>query len=141
MRKAIALVVLLVGMSGCVAYPEKKHPDWASATKSERINQLFWDDVANQRWQKLRGHVAPLAVLTEGGERVTGLDPILEKLKAEGITAAQVGEVESQPAGIDLVTTYTLSVTGKPPQKVMAVWQPAAKHWVLIGMSITVASQ
>lgn len=141
MRKVVLLGVLVLWMSGCTAFPEKKNPDWKMATRTERLNQLFWDDVAAKRWQNLKEHLAPLAVLTEGDKRTTGMEAILERLKSEGVTAAQLGEEESQPAGADLVTTYTLNLAGRPPARVMAIWQPAAKHWVLVAMSITVPSQ
>ncbi len=141
MRKALSLVVMLALMAGCTAFPEKKKADWKSATKSERLNELFWEDVANKRWKNLKEHLAPLAVWNQSSEHITGADQILAKLQAEGVTAAQVGEVESQPAGADLVTTYTLTIGNRPPQRVMAVWQPAAKHWVLIALSVTMTPQ
>ncbi len=141
MRKVCVLLLLVAMTVGCTAFPEKKHPDWKNATRSERINELFWNGVANKHWDKVKGHVAPLAVMTEGETRTTGVNEIIARLQTMGITAVQIGEVESQPAGIDLVTTYTLAINGQPPRRVMAVWQPLSKRTVLIALSVTVPSQ
>jgi hypothetical protein len=141
MRKFTVVVLLAVAMTGCTAFPEKKAPSWSMATRSERINQLFWDGVAGKRWNEISAHVAPLAVFNDGNQRTTGVTQIVEMLKNAGIDSVQIGDVESQPAGQDLVTTYTLTIAGKPPVHAMTVWQQAGKHWVIIAHTSTVTSK
>lgn len=135
MRKLLALMMLALVMSGCTAFPEKKKPTWTSATKSEHLNQLFWEHVAAKQWDGVSAHVAPLAVFKDGEKQTTGVHEIVEELKKLGIDSAQVGDVQSQPAGADLVTTYTLTIAGKPPVHAMTVWQPVGKSWVIVAHS------
>ena len=142
MRKVLAgMILLAVAMSGCTMYPEHKAPSWAGATRSERFNQLFWNGVATKRWDEVSDHVAPLAMFTVGDQRLSGKDAVLAALKNENIESVQIGDVESQPAGADLVTTYTLTFAGKPPMHAMTVWQQAGKHWVIVAHSSTVTQK
>src|SRR5947209_3552064 len=121
MRKLIATVMLALLMSGCTAFPEKKKSTWTSATKSERLNQLFWEHVATKQWDGVAAHVAPLAVFKDGEKQTTGVHEIVEELKKLGIDSIQIGDVQSQPAGIHLVTSYTLTVAGTPPAEARPV--------------------
>ena len=142
MRKVLAALVLsAMVMSGCTVYPEHKAPSWAGATRSERFNFLFWNGVANKKWQEVSDHVAPLAIFTLGDQRASGKEAVLAALKNESIESVQIGEVESQPAGADLVTTYTLTFAGKPPMHAMTVWQQAGKHWVIVAHSSSVTQK
>ncbi len=142
MRKTFAMLVLLtMATSGCTVYPEKKAPSWTGATRSERFNQLFWENVANKNWDKVAEHVAPLAVFKLGDQQTTGVAEIVAALKSSGIDSVQVGDVESQPAGADLVTTYTLTIAGKPPMHAMTVWQQAGKHWVIVAHSTSTTTR
>jgi hypothetical protein len=136
MRKLLVVLVLLaLAMPGCTAYPEKKAPAWASATRSERFNELFWNDVAKKNWKQVAEHVAPLAVFHFGDQKSSGVTEVIELLKSSNIESVQIGEVESQPAGADLVTTYTLTIAGHPPMRALTVWQQAGKHWVIVAHS------
>jgi hypothetical protein len=136
MRKMLAVLVLLtMAMPGCTVYPEKKAPAWTGATRSERFNQLFWNDVATKNWKEVAEHVAPLAVFHFGEQKSSGVTEVIELLKSSNIESVQIGDVESQPAGADLVTTYTLTIAGHPPMRALTVWQQAGKHWVIVAHS------
>ncbi len=138
----ILLVLSLLGMlSACSMWSEKKTDNWKSATRAESLNQLFWEDVAKGRWSTVKEHVAPLAVFKDGEASVTGAEAVIENLKSAHISAAQVGEVQSQPAGSDLVTTYTLSIDSRPPVHALTVWQQVGKTWVIVAHSASVASR
>ena len=141
MRRVIGVLLLASLMAGCTAWPEKKKTDWKSTTRTERLNELFWDDVANKKWSAVKDHLAPLAVLTEADKKTTGAKEITTRLESLGVSGVQVGEVESQPAGADLVTSYVLATAGRPPMRVLAVWQPAGNRMVVVALSLTVTSQ
>lgn len=147
MRKLVAMVatgmIVLLGlmMTGCTAFPEKKHQDWSNVTRSERLNELFWGDVAAKRWEQVQRHVAPLAVFNEGEKTTSGVSEIMAQLKNSGIGSVQVGDVTSQPAGADLVTTYTLSIDGRPAMRAMTVWQAAGGHMVIVAHSSSPAAK
>jgi hypothetical protein len=136
MRKLLPILVLFAMVTlGCTVYPEQKAPSWAGATRSERFNQLFWNSVATKQWDQVSAHVAPLAVFHFGEQQTSGVTEVITLLKSANIESVQIGDVESQPAGADLVTTYTLTVAGKPPMRAMTVWQQAGKHWVIVAHS------
>ena len=142
MRKTFAFLVLLAMVtSGCTVYPEKKAPSWTGATRSERFNQLFWENVATKNWDTVSAHVAPLVMFKLDGQQTSGKDATIAALKNAGIESVQIGDVESQPAGADLVTTYTLTIAGKPPMHAMTVWQQAGKHWVIVAHSASTLSK
>ena len=135
------MILLAMVMAACTVYPEKKAPSWAGATRSERFNQLFWNGVATKNWNEVSDHIAPLAIFTLGDQRASGKDAVLTALKNESIESVQIGDVESQPAGVDLVTTYTLTFAGKPPMHAMTVWQQAGKHWVIVAHSSSITQK
>jgi len=141
MRKLLGVVLLMALASGCTVYPEQKAPTWAGATRSERFNQLFWHNVETKDWARVQEHVAPLAMFQLGDQKASGLADIVTLLKAADVQSVQIGDVESQPAGADLVTTYTLTIAGKPPMHAMTVWQQAGKHWVIVAHSSSVTQK
>ncbi len=138
MRRAAAVFVIamsIVALTACTMWPEHKHKEWHDATDAASLDRLFWEDVAAKRWSQVSAHIAPLAVFKDGDESLTGPGPVIERLKAANISAVQVGEEESQPAGADLVTTYVLSIPGRPPIKALTVWQHVGKSWVIVAHS------
>jgi hypothetical protein len=135
MRKLLGLVVLMALASGCTVYPEQKAPSWAGATRSERFNQLFWHSVETKDWARVEEHMAPLAIFRMGDQQASGKADVLNLLKSADVQSVQIGDVESQPAGADLVTSYTVTFAGKPPMHAMTVWQQAGKHWVIVAHS------
>jgi Domain of unknown function (DUF4440) len=142
MRKTFAMLVLLAMVtSGCTVYPEKKAPSWTGATRSERFNQLFWENVATKNWSAVSDHVASLVVFKMGDQETSGKDQTIAALQSAGIDSVQIGDVQSQPAGADLVTTYTLTIAGKPPMHAMTVWQQAGRHWVIVAHSASTTSK
>lgn len=141
MRKVLGVVLLVALASGCTVYPEQKAPSWAGATRSERFNQLFWHSVETKDWVHVQEHVAPLAMFQLGDQKASGIADVVTLLKSADVQSVQIGDVESQPAGADLVTTYTLTIAGKPPMHAMTVWQQAGKHWVIVAHSSSVTQK
>ena len=141
MRKVLGVVLLMALANGCTMYPEQKAPSWAGATRSERFNQLFWHGVETKEWTQVQEHVAPLAMFQIGDQKASGAADVVTMLKNADVQSVQIGDVESQPAGADLVTTYTLTIAGKPPMHAMTVWQQAGKHWVIVAHSSSVTQK
>ncbi len=144
MRLRVTFVLslsLMFVLAGCSMWSEKKNATWKSATRSESLNQLFWEDVAKGRWATVKEHLAPLTVFKNGEESVTGSEQVIESLKSGHISSVQIGDVQSQPAGSDLVTTYTISIDGRPPIRALTVWQQVGKSWVIVAHSASAISR
>jgi hypothetical protein len=135
-------IALLLGTIACTMWAEKKTSAWNSATSGEQLERLFWQDVKAQNWKSIESRLAPMMVTLN---RSGALDRAgtLEYLKSFAIEDIQVGEIESRPAGADLVVTFTVSARGtvngrpfaKSPLRMMSVWQQLSKGWVLVAHS------
>ena len=141
-------VVLLLVNTGCTLWGEKKNPSWNHATSGEHLERLFWQDVKAKNWKSLEARMAPMLVSTLGGN-VRDRAMTLEYAKSLDVKEFQIGEVESRPAGVDLIVTYVINLKGaasgkalpSEPMRVMSVWQPLSKGWVLVAQSSSPAAQ
>lgn len=137
-RLALAVVLLLTLLTtACTMWPEKKNPTWKSATSAEQLNRLLWDGISAQKWDDIRDRFASTAVYNDSHVSISGRDAILDHLKKQTIGAVQIGEVQSQPAGADLVSTYIVQMEGRGAMRAMTVWQEAGNRWVIVAHSVT----
>jgi len=135
-------ITIALLLSGCTMWSEKRVSAWSSATGGEHFARLFWEDVKNKRVQELESHLAPAFVATlPGGVRDRAA--FLEYLKTLQLTDYSIADVSSQPAGGDIVVTYTITLhgsqSGQPlsgnPITVMTVWQQVKKGHIAISHS------
>lgn len=134
----LCLALLLLSSSACTMWAERKTKTWSNVTSGEHLSRLFWQEVKAKNWQELHDRMAA-TVLAMNGQGTFDRDGILAHLKTIDISDFQIGEVQTQPAGADLVVTYTLSVKGtrdgKPlpsTLRMMSVWQQLKGGWILI---------
>ena len=144
LRCVIALIVLssLLSFTACTKWGEKKNPNWHQATSGERLVNLFWKDAKDKNLQQLGTHVAPEFM---GTNEMATLDKpaLLEHVSHLDIESFQVGEVETRPAGDNLVVGYVLTLRIKSPNgasqemrlRMLSVWQELKHGWVVIAMS------
>ena len=138
----ILCVIALLGTTACTLFGEKKNASWSNVTSGEQLERLFWQDVKDKKWSSLEARMAPLLVAVNAS-RVFDKTATLEHVKSIDLHDFQIGEVETRPAGIDLIVTYTIAVNGtaggqslpKSPIRMMSVWQQLSKGWVLIAHS------
>jgi hypothetical protein len=136
-----------VMLTGCALYPDKQPPTLETTTSAEQVQRIFWQDVAGAKWVQANALLAP-KVVWRIGNRVIPREQIIPWFQAAGIAAAQVNQVELQPAVNDVNLVYTLQVqaahglaggtdcAGQPQTwSTLAVWQqpqpsatPAPKH-------------
>ncbi len=122
-------------------WSEKKHANWKSATSGEHLVNLFWGDVKAKDWQNLEAHI---------GSGFVGLSPagtgdknkVMDHLRGMDLQEFQVGELQSQVSGGDLIVTYTITCKGTAgghplpsPLRMMSVWQELKHGWVLVAHS------
>ncbi len=148
MNKTLRCLVTLVAMSsvlslaGCTKWGEKKHPNWHQATSGEHLVNLFWKDVKDKKIQELGKHVAPEFM---GTNEIATLDKpaLLEHVSHLEIESFQIGEVETKPAGRDLIVSYVMTLRLKSPNgsgqemrlRMLSVWQELKHGWVVVAMS------
>lgn len=138
----LAALALLVSLAGCTKWGEKKTPNWHQATSGERLVNLFWTDVKEKKWQDLGIHVAPEFT---GTNEIATLDKpaLMEHVSHLEIESFQIGEVQTRPAGNDLVVSYVLTVRLKSVGasdremrlRMLSVWQELKHGWVVVAMS------
>ena len=143
-RYALMLPVLciVVALSSCTMWSEKKHANWKSATSGENLANLFWKDVKAKDWQSLDGHVAPqfTGIIRSG---ITNHDQLMQNLKGLDLQDFQIGELQTQLHGGDLVVIYSVTLKGtskgeplpSTPIRILSVWQELKHGWVLVAQS------
>ncbi len=149
-KLAVALLSLLLVLnsSSCMYSGASKHPGWKMATSGEQLVNLFWQDVKAKKWDSVAAHLAPIMVAMNSSA-VLDRAATLEHLKSIQLSAFQIGEVKSEPAGADLIVTYVISATGRvggnplpsSPIRMMSVWQQVRGDYVLVAHTSVVAAQ
>jgi hypothetical protein len=148
MNKTLRCLVMLVALSvllslaGCTKWGEKKHPNWRQATSGEHLVNLFWKDVKEKKFKELDRHVASEFM---GTNEMATLDKpaLLEHVSHLEIESFQIGEVQTKPAGRDLIVSYVMTLRLKSPNgtsremrlRLLSVWQELKRGWVVIAMS------
>ncbi len=137
--RLLTLGLALAMLCGCTKWPEKKHPDWKVATSGEQITKLFWDDVKAKKWKEVDAHVGPKFV---GLSAQASIDRAgaLEHLHKMELQEFQIGELQTNLVGNDLITTYVLTVKGtsggqplpSSPIRMMSIWQEVKSGWILV---------
>jgi Domain of unknown function (DUF4440) len=138
---SVAILSLLL-LCGCTKWGEKEHANWQQVTSGERLVNLFWDDVKNKKWRELEEHVGPEFL---GTNQMTTLDraALLEHVSHLNLDSFQIGEVQSHPAGNDLIVSYVITVRLKSPGgpdpemrfRMLSVWQELKHGWVVVAMA------
>jgi hypothetical protein len=143
-RTAIGLLLLLCMLSttSCTMWGEKKTASWKSVTGGEQMERLFWEDVKQKQWSVVQERLAA-TVVDMNAQGNFGREEMLDHLKQWDIVDFQVGEVRTEPAGADLVVTYTLSLHGTnagaplpATVRVMSVWQQVKNGYILVARSV-----
>jgi hypothetical protein len=136
----VLLVCSALLLMGCTKWGEKKNPNWREATSGEHLAKLFWNDVKDKNWQDLGAHVAPEFM---GVNSIQSMDKpaLLEHVTHLDLVSFQIGEVETRPAGKDLLVAYVITLRRKSanapetPMRVLSVWQELNRGWVVVAMS------
>jgi hypothetical protein len=136
------LILSVLTLSGCTKWAEKSHPSWKEATSGEHLVNLFWGEVKAKNWMGLESHVAAefMSVNAKGSMDRAAL---MEHLKGIDLQSFQIGEVETRPAGKDLLVSYVITARGshggqpipETPIRMMSVWQELGHGWVLVAHS------
>jgi len=160
----VSAVLFLALLVGCAGPP--KHPTWNNATGSEQHERLMWEAMKAQHWKDVESHLAPTFVGVDAAGKKYDRAGWLAYWKSTLISEYSLGEITVDPAGTDMVVSYTLVVSSKPDSKtdpktagdskaggnsgggdnsvgpnhslrVVSVWQSVKKGWILTATSLT----
>ena len=134
----VLLLALTLPLTAC--WEEKQPATWKSATGAEALEKLFWDEVKAKNYAEIERHVA--ATYAAVGPRGT-IDRagFMEHVKQFEIDDYSLGNLESRPAGNEVVVTYDITLRGKlegqplppVPFHMMTVWQESkGGGWIMI---------
>jgi Domain of unknown function (DUF4440) len=126
---------LVVSLTGCTIYGEKKPPTLKSTTSAEQYERIFWSTVKAKNWQQIPGLLAANVMYNVGG-KILSKDQVLTYLQGANITDFTITGMVVKPNGPDMTLNYTLQLTsgGAPVQTYTAisVWQQVAQgNWIL----------
>jgi hypothetical protein len=126
---------LVVSLTGCTIYGEKKPPALKSTTSAEQYERIFWSTVKAKNWQQIPGLLAANVMYNVGG-KVLSKDQVVPYLQGANLTDFTITGMVVKPNGPDMTLNYTLQLSsaGAPVQTYTAisVWQQVAQgNWIL----------
>jgi hypothetical protein len=141
MRFLLTLMAFAV-IAGCAGVP--KHPTWKNATGAAQHERLMWQAVRDKDWANVERHLSPTFTGVTADGRLFDRAGWLEQWKSSEMREFSLGEVQTQPEGIDMKVTYiyhgqmsakaTLTSSGL---RVVSVWQDVSGRWMLSAISMT----
>jgi hypothetical protein len=141
------LLVVMVMLSGCTMWPERKTQTWTDVTGGESLERAFWRDLKAKNWKDLEPHVAATYVLVtpDGSFDRTAA---LERWRQLDLHDYSLGEFTIQLNGNAYVVSYTVTMKGtmagktlpSTPIRAMTVWQQYARDWLALAHSATPAT-
>ena len=125
---------LVVGLTGCTFYGEKKSPTLKSTTSAEQYERIFWSTVKAKKWVQIPGMLAANVIYSVGG-KILSKDQVIPYLQSANITDFTITGMVVKPNGPDMTLNYTLqlSAAGAPVKTYTAisVWQQLQSGWIL----------
>jgi hypothetical protein len=138
----VSIVVAAGLLFGCAGEP--KHPTWKNATGAEQHERLMWQAVRDKDWASLERHLSPTFTGVTADGRLVDRAGWLERWKSSEMREFSLGEVQTQPEGIDMKVTYIFrgqaSAKALLPAsglRVVSVWQDVSGRWMLSAISMT----
>lgn len=101
----------------------------------------MWQAIPKKDWKEFEYHLAPSFVGVNPSGLVMDRNAWVEYWKAAQVQEVQVGRLETQPNGADMVVTFVLQiVTADSPggrgYRVLSVWQQVKRGWILTATSL-----
>ena len=126
---------LVVGLTGCTIYGEKKPPTVKSTTSAEQYERIFWSTVKAKNWQQLPGLLAANVMYNVGG-KVLSKDQVIPYLQGLNLADFTITGMVVKPNGPDMTLNYTLQLSSAggslQTYTAISVWQQVAQgNWIL----------
>ena len=113
LRRLPTLVLLLAVVLPLAACWEEKQPaTWKSATGTEALEKLVWDEVKAKNWPEIERHVG-VNYVAVGPPGVLNREQLVAHLKQFEIDEYALGNVQVTPNGADMMVTYDFTAHGK----------------------------
>jgi hypothetical protein len=126
---------LIVSLTGCTIYGEKKPPTVKSTTSAEQYERIFWSTVKAKNWQQLPGLLAANVMYNVGG-KVLSKDQVIPYLQGLNLADFTITGMVVKPNGPDMTLNYTLQLSSAggslQTYTAISVWQQVAQgNWIL----------
>jgi hypothetical protein len=116
-----------------------------TATGAGEYERLMWKAVETKDWKVFEYHLAPLFVGVDASGKVLDRTAWVEYWKQAQPQEALLTHIQTRPAGVDMVVTFVLHLSGsdpaapaaKQPYRVISVWQQVKRGWTLTTTSMT----
>ena len=140
LRRLPTLVLLLAVVLPLAACWEEKQPaTWKSATGTEALEKLVWDEVKAKNWAEIERHAGANFVAV-GPTGVLNREQLMAHLKQFDIDDYSLGNVQTTPNGADMMVTYDFTahgtLDGQPlpnvPFHMMTIWQHVKGGWIMV---------
>ena len=142
MRIVITMLVYSAVLVGCAGAP--KHPTWKNATGAEQHERLMWQAVRDKDWANVERHLSPTFTGVTADGRLFDRASWLDQWKSSEMREFSLGEVQTQPEGVDMKVTYIFQgqTSSKAPLtssglRVVSIWQDVRGRWMLSAISMT----
>ncbi len=137
------LLVSLVLLAGCTAYPERPVKAFTDATGGEGLERAFWNDVQKQDWKDLQAHLAGNFVYVTSAGRLDRTQA-LQELQQLQIAEYSLGDLSTEMNRDAFVVSYTITLRGTAkaqalstqPQRHVTIWQQQKSGWVAIAHTV-----
>src|ERR1700719_663392 len=101
---------LIVSLTGCTIYGEKKPPTLKSTTSAEQYERIFWSTVKAKNWQQIPGMLAANVMYSAGG-KILSKYQVTPYLQSTNITDFTITGMTVKPNGPDMTLNYTLQIS------------------------------
>ncbi len=142
-RTAFTMLLLVICLSGCTVWRDKKPTAWTDITGGESMERVFWRQVKAKDWAGVEQHLAGNYVFASPSGVYDAAEAI-ERWKQTELDDYSLGDFNVQLSGNSYIVTYTATVRGKRagqplpsgPFRAMTIWQQVARNWVAIAHSV-----
>ena len=136
-------LLLIMSLSGCTVWREKKPTAWTDITGGESMERVFWRQVKAKDWAGVEQHLAANYVFASPSGVYDAAEAI-ERWKQTEIDDYSLGDFNVQLSGNSYIVTYTATVRGRRagqplpsgPFRAMTIWQQGGHGWMAIAHSV-----
>jgi hypothetical protein len=143
-RLAVPSLLAVLLLSACTMWREHPVHSWKDATGGAGLEQTFWRQVKDGKWNELQQHIASNYVAVTPEEGRFDRESFLAHLRRLHLEEFALGDVQTELHGETFVVTYGITMRGTfdgwplptEPVRMMTVWQNQKAGWMSIAHSV-----
>jgi hypothetical protein len=143
-RLAVPLLLAVLLLSACTMWRQHPVHGWRDATGGAGLEQTFWKQVKDGKWNELRQHIASNYVAVTPEEGRFDREAFLAHLRRLHLEEYALGDIQTELNGETFVVTYAITMRGafegqplpSGPVRMMTVWQKQKAGWMAIAHTV-----